>query len=259
MTIFMFVVAIAGASIDDFARNIKGPEGYQSKLAERKQELLGWLAVHKIQISENVSDDHFNLQRLMRFFTGMLASLGGVLSNAFLVLLTLIFILLEAAGFPKKLLALSKGDVSGLERVNKISRINSPLRVNQNLAQPGDRVLDRALAQVSWRGLSASVGIAGIPFQLCAQHWFDYRSRPGSHVGNNSSRSDRSTLCGLRLSGCEWNRRKCDRTTGDGPRYGTVDFGGVRLSGFLGLGARTDRHGALCAANDDREDLSRRL
>jgi AI-2 transport protein TqsA len=121
MTIFMFVVAIAGASIDDFARNIKGPEGYQSKLAERKQKLLGWLAVHKIQISENVSDDHFNPQRLMRFFTGMLASLGDVLSNAFLVLLTLIFILLEAAGFPKKPLALSKGDASGLERVNKIS------------------------------------------------------------------------------------------------------------------------------------------
>ena len=57
----------------------------------------------------------------MRFFTGMLASLGDVLSNAFLVLLTLIFILLEAAGFPKKPLALSKGDASGLERVNKIS------------------------------------------------------------------------------------------------------------------------------------------
>ena len=120
MTVFMFVVAIAGASIDDFARNIRGPEGYQSKLAQRQRELLGWLAAHKLQIPENVSDDNFNPQRLMRFFTGMLASVGGVLSNAFLVLLTLIFILLEAAEFPKKLLVLSKGDASGLERMNKI-------------------------------------------------------------------------------------------------------------------------------------------
>ena len=138
-------------------------------------------------------------------------------------------------------------------------RFNSPLRINQDVAQPVDRGLDRALAQVFWRGLSASVGIAGIPFQLCAQHWFYYRSRPGIYAGNNSSRSGRSTLCGLRLSGCEWNRRKCHRTTGDGPRSGTVDFGGVRLFGVLELGARTDRHGALGAANDDREDLSRRL
>ena len=95
MTVFMFIVAIAGTSIDDFARKVSFPEGYQSKLAERKWELLGWLAAHKVQIPENVSDDHFNPQRLMRFFAGMLASLGGVLSNAFLVLLTLIFILLE--------------------------------------------------------------------------------------------------------------------------------------------------------------------
>ncbi len=121
MTVFMFVVAIAGASIDDFARNIRGPEGYQSKLAERQRELLGWLAAHKVQIPENISDENFNPQRLMRFFTGMLASLGGVLSNAFLVLLTLIFILLEAAEFPKKLLVLSSGDATGIERMNKIS------------------------------------------------------------------------------------------------------------------------------------------
>jgi AI-2 transport protein TqsA len=120
MTVFIFVVAIAGAAIDDFARNIKGPEGYQSKLAERQRELLGWLATHKVHIPENVSDVHFNPQRLMPFFTGMLTSLGGVLSNAFLVILTLIFILLEAAEFPKKLLALSRGDASGLERMNKI-------------------------------------------------------------------------------------------------------------------------------------------
>jgi len=51
----------------------------------------------------------------------MLARLGGVLSNAFLVLLTLVFILLEASGFPKKLLVLSGGDPRGLQRAHQIS------------------------------------------------------------------------------------------------------------------------------------------
>ena len=121
MAAFVFVVAIAGSSIEDFVRNLDKPNGYQAKLNDRKEEMVSWLVKHDIELPKNVTEDMINPQRLLGFFSGILASLGAVLSNAFLVLLTLIFMLLELAGFRDKLLVMAKGDRRGIERWKQIS------------------------------------------------------------------------------------------------------------------------------------------
>jgi AI-2 transport protein TqsA len=121
MIAFFFVVSIAGASIEDFVRNLNTPDGYQAKLEDRKQELVTWLAKHHVEIPQTINHDLMDSERLMRFFSGLLGSLGAVLSNAFLVLLTLIFMLLELAGFREKLLAMSQGEPGGVDRWRQIS------------------------------------------------------------------------------------------------------------------------------------------
>jgi predicted PurR-regulated permease PerM len=55
-----------------------------------------------------------------------LSSLGGLLTNTFLILLTVIFILLEAASFPTKLEAILKNPDSGLIRFQSLlDNVNS--------------------------------------------------------------------------------------------------------------------------------------
>jgi AI-2 transport protein TqsA len=55
------------------------------------------------------------------FSGNTLNGLGGVLTNTFFVFLTFVFILSEAAGFPNKLRALSKGSDADLSRYSEIT------------------------------------------------------------------------------------------------------------------------------------------
>jgi predicted PurR-regulated permease PerM len=60
-------------------------------------------------ISTQVLTDYFNPAKALNMAANTLAGLSNVLTNVFLILLTVIFILFEASGFPKKLYA-SLGD-----------------------------------------------------------------------------------------------------------------------------------------------------
>ena len=115
--IFMCVVALAGSSINDFARNI---DVYQDELVKKKQGLLAWLDDKGMPVPEQISQGGFDPMQMLPYIQGLLSSLASILSNAFLVLLTLIFILLEASGFPKKLIALSGGKSGSLQRAGEI-------------------------------------------------------------------------------------------------------------------------------------------
>jgi predicted PurR-regulated permease PerM len=111
------VAAVVGSSVRDFASNI---DHYESQLGERKGELMQWAETRGIEISQEWQSQSTDPQRAMRFFGGVMSSVAGLLSNAFLVLLTLIFILLEAAGFSRKLVAISGGTQKRLERAERI-------------------------------------------------------------------------------------------------------------------------------------------
>ncbi len=78
---------------------------YQQRLHTIVANLLAWLNGHGIEITGQVVLDQFDPGKLMRFAGNMLNNLFGVLTNTFMVILTLVFILLEASGFPAKLRA----------------------------------------------------------------------------------------------------------------------------------------------------------
>ncbi len=110
--VLLFVIGVASSSISDFIA--KSPS-YQSKLEaqfDRIQPLL--VEIGYIEPGEEADvvsqiKEMLSLGSVFNWFTGLLSSVGGLFNNALLVLLTLIFMLAEASGLPRKLVAITDG------------------------------------------------------------------------------------------------------------------------------------------------------
>jgi AI-2 transport protein TqsA len=93
---------LVGASLGDFTSNLPA---YQVRLQEQVQSLKVFLASKGIDNVDKILTDYVNPSALMRLTANLLSGLGSALSNIFLILLIVTFILLEAPSFPKKLRA----------------------------------------------------------------------------------------------------------------------------------------------------------
>jgi len=105
---FGFIVLI-GTSLDDFSNAIPR---YQARLTEEMGPLIQWVQELGFQFNEELLLKSVDPGASMRLVGRMLSGLGGILTNSFLILLTVIFILLEASSFPKKVHA-AFGDPKG--------------------------------------------------------------------------------------------------------------------------------------------------
>jgi len=93
--------ALVGSSLNDFSAAL--PE-YQEKLEQETDQALAMLEEHGFEIDQTLKGV-VDPGAAMRMVGTLLKGLGGILTNAFLILLTVIFILLEAASFPAKVRA----------------------------------------------------------------------------------------------------------------------------------------------------------
>lgn len=91
---------LVGSSIKDFSQSLPL---YQAHLQEKTAGLAKLLSSYGIAMSEQTLIEYLDPGAAMKMASKMLTGLGNVLSNAFLIILTVIFILLEAASFPAKL------------------------------------------------------------------------------------------------------------------------------------------------------------
>ncbi len=96
----MLMGALVGSAVDDFSAQLPT---YQAKLDVQTANLLSWLAGMGIEVSREVVNSLLDPAKAMKMAAQGLNTLGGLLTNAFLILLTVIFILLEASSFPTKL------------------------------------------------------------------------------------------------------------------------------------------------------------
>ena len=90
---------LIGSSLTDFSRML--PE-YQRKIAEEWAFVLQWLNGHGISVSATLKD-MIDPTAAVGLLSSILKGFGNVLTNSFLILLTVTFILLEAAGLVQKL------------------------------------------------------------------------------------------------------------------------------------------------------------
>lgn len=96
------MAALIGTSLDAFTEALPS---YQDRLQGKVVELAQWLAAQGIVVSDQTFLNFLNPGSAMALASGLLKGLGNVLTNAFLILLTVIFILMEASSFPIKLRA----------------------------------------------------------------------------------------------------------------------------------------------------------
>ena len=97
--VVFLIGALIGTSVDDFSRNF--PE-YQVRLKENTDSLIAWLDDKGLHISGDAVSAYMDPAKAMKLVANIISSLGGALTNGFLILITVIFLMLEAASFPGK-------------------------------------------------------------------------------------------------------------------------------------------------------------
>ncbi len=113
MAMLAGVGTILGGSVNGFTEAIPR---YQSRMNGLIETSGAWLAAKGVRVSALNLGDIADPGQFMGVIGKTLGGLVAALSNTFLVLLTLVFILLEAAGFPAKLNAIAADGDAALER-----------------------------------------------------------------------------------------------------------------------------------------------
>ena len=101
--ILIFGMAIAmliGSSVDDFSKNLPL---YQERITQQWQTLILWLSTQGVVLPADYLNTNLDPKAAMNMVSAILSGFGNVLANSFLIFLTVIFILLEASTFSKKI------------------------------------------------------------------------------------------------------------------------------------------------------------
>jgi len=117
LAVFSGFGAVVGGSVNDFAAFASQ---YQARFDGLLQSASGWFEAHDIDPESLDILQAVQPGRLMNLLGGFLKNLAAVLSNLFLIILTMIFMLLEAASFPTKLKAavgVGRFDVENLRTI----------------------------------------------------------------------------------------------------------------------------------------------
>jgi len=101
---------LIGSSITDFSQMLPV---YQQKIAVEWSNNLQWLNDHGISVADNIKEI-INPAEAVGLISTILKGFGNVLTNSFLILLTVIFILTETAGLTQKALMLNGNNNSGV-------------------------------------------------------------------------------------------------------------------------------------------------
>ena len=109
----VLVGTLVGQSINDFSKELPL---YQDKIKAETTAVLTWLAGLGVNTGNLALTEIFDPGAAMKLAAAVLNGLGNVLTNGFLILMTVIFILLEAAGFPAKLQAIKASPDASLGR-----------------------------------------------------------------------------------------------------------------------------------------------
>lgn len=105
--------AIISGSLNGFSESL--PD-YRASLQNALANVFAWLSMHGIDLTTTWIMQYLDPSLAMDLVANTLSGFGNVLTNSFLILLTVIFMLLEAASFPNKLSAMSSDPEKTMSR-----------------------------------------------------------------------------------------------------------------------------------------------
>lgn len=112
------VGVLVGTSLNDFYRALPV---YQEGFGRKSAEFQAWALGHGLKLPEGMLGDILSPAYVMRFAASLLSSLGGLITDAFVILLTVVFMLLEASSFPVKLRAVLEDPGSSFVHFSSIA------------------------------------------------------------------------------------------------------------------------------------------
>lgn len=118
LIISVLLAMLVGTSLENFSIALPS---YQARIQEKTAVLVMWLKNNGIDLSTHELLKFFNPGKIMQLVGNMFSGLGGMLTNTLLILVTVIFILLEASSFPNKLRAILGARGELFTNFNKIT------------------------------------------------------------------------------------------------------------------------------------------
>jgi predicted PurR-regulated permease PerM len=122
--VILGIVAVGGlvgvlvqGALAGFSANL--PE-YQERLGALSADTVGWLGALGLDVPEQALNTWFDPAKAMGIAGDLIKGMSGVLANALLILLTVIFILFEATSLPAKLQAALKRPDESTERLRYV-------------------------------------------------------------------------------------------------------------------------------------------
>jgi|TARA_B100001059_G_C17787757_1_gene558193 predicted PurR-regulated permease PerM len=109
---------VIGASLSAFYQDL--PD-YEQKLQLQSQAGVSWLKGMGVEVDQSIIRDYINPSAAMKMVAQVFSGLGGVLTNAFLILFSVVFILVEASDFPDKVRRALGHQTTALESFQRFS------------------------------------------------------------------------------------------------------------------------------------------
>ena len=118
IVIGMLIGWMIGGSLNDFTANL--PK-YQERLSAQIGGLVVWLGGLGLQLDQEAIKTIIDPGRAMGLAGQVISGLGNVLAQAVLILITVIFMLMEASAFQNKFHAIADDPEASVERVEAIT------------------------------------------------------------------------------------------------------------------------------------------
>lgn len=112
------LVGLMGSSLASFSNNLPI---YQQRLAEKSAALFAWLSAHGFSISTDVIAEHFDPGAVMKLAASTFSELSGALTNVFMILLIVLFILFEVTDIPEKIRAVVHDPEKSLAGIHRMA------------------------------------------------------------------------------------------------------------------------------------------
>lgn len=104
------LVSYVGSSLTSFTKSLPA---YEEKWSAQLGAIISRLNEFGIEVSLGVFTEYFDPSIAMKMVANVFSSLSDILANLFLIILTVVFILLEAASFPRKMKSAFGGSDAG--------------------------------------------------------------------------------------------------------------------------------------------------
>jgi len=111
----LLVAHLVGSSVKSFTGDLPV---YEAKLKQQTASVIAWLGKKGFDSSAINLTQIFNPGTAMKLTAMLLNAIGNAITKGFLILMTVVFILMEASGFPGKLQSIMGGHESSLLRFN---------------------------------------------------------------------------------------------------------------------------------------------